>query len=393
MVEEKGFGVSKEDDAMDRQSANRWLVPLLLALGIGGVTLLHFRTSTEHVLLHQIYQRLYYIPIIYAGYRYGVLGALIASISSAVLYAPHIFLQWEHRYIYMLNQNVELIMFQVIALVTGLLANAEKREHRRYERAARELREAYDELKQAYDHLVRADRLASLGEVSAGIVHEIRTPLASIKGAVEILESPTTSASAKAEFCQIIRREVDRLNRLVEEFLQFARPRRPERLPMDVNEIVRAVILLCRKQATEQRVAIETHLQEPLPSVLIDPEQMKQVLLNIVINGVQAMPDGGLLELTTRQSDGAVEVIIRDHGPGIDQLHLKKVFDPFFTTKQNGTGLGLSIAYRLVKQNGGDIDVFNAPGGGCAFKLVLPLHDREPNRDMSHEKETHSFGR
>ncbi|MBI3949082.1 MAG: sensor histidine kinase [Acidobacteria bacterium] len=356
-----------------RDSTPPWLTPLLLALSIVGVTLLHYETSTQYFLRHEIYQRLYYIPIVYAAYRYGVAGGLAASISSGILYAPHIFMHWEQRQIYMLNQNAEIIMFQLIAVVTGLLAAAEKRERRRYEMAARELKQAYEELKQAYDKLIRADRLAALGEVSAGIVHEIRTPLASIKGALEIVAAPSASESARIEFLQIIQREVDRLNRLVGEFLQFARPKPPERLPTELNDIARSVIRLCQKQAAKEKVQIQPQLQEPLPPVLVDSEQVKQVLLNLVINGIQAMPGGGTLELTTCREGEAVQLLVRDHGQGIDEFHLEKIFDPFFTTKQTGTGLGLSIAYRLVKQNGGDIEAFNAPGGGGAFKLTFPV--------------------
>jgi len=373
-----------------RGSTQKWFTPLLIVLSIVSITLLHYLTSTQHLLLHETYQRLYYIPIIYAAYRYGVAGALAASLLSAILYAPHIFMHWENRYIYMLNQNAEIIMFQVIAVVTGLLATAEKRERRRYEITAHELHQAYEELKQAYDKLIRADRLAALGEVSAGIVHEIRTPLASIKGALEILETPVVSETAKTEFLQIIHREVDRLNRLVGEFLQFARPRRPERLPTDMNEVARSVIRLCQKQAAKEKVAIKTRLEEPLPPILVDSEQIKQVLLNIVINGIQAMPGGGVLKLITRREDKAVGLLVRDHGQGIDEFHLEKIFDPFFTTKQNGTGLGLSIAYRLVKQNGGDIEVLNASDGGCVFKLTFPVGDKSGHGDIEAQRVFHS---
>ncbi len=356
---------------MSHQTTKGWWIPLLIGVSILVITVFHYLTSTEHLLRHEIYQRLYYIPIVYAAYRYGVAGGLAASILSAIVYAPHIFMHWENRYVYMLNQNAEIIMFQVVAVVTGLLATAEKRERFRYERTAQELQQAYEELKQAYDHLIRADRLAALGEVSAGIVHEIRTPLASIKGAVEILETPGASESAKVEFLQIIRREVDRLNRLVGEYLQFARPSRPERLPTDVNEVARSVVLLCQKQAAKEKVEINVQLEESLPVTLVDPEQLKQVLLNILLNGIQAMPEGGVVQLKTRSRNESIEVLVRDRGPGIDEVHLERIFDPFFTTKQTGTGLGLSIAYRLVKQNEGDITVANAPDGGCEFKLTF----------------------
>jgi K+-sensing histidine kinase KdpD len=155
-----GAGTSKEGRRVISQGfTKKWLTPLLIALGIVSITLLHYETSTQHLLLHELYQRLYYIPIVYAAYRYGLAGALAASISSAILYAPHIFIHWENRYIYMLNQNAEIIMFQLIAVVTGLLATAEKRERRRYERTAHELHQAYEELKLAYNQLIRADRL------------------------------------------------------------------------------------------------------------------------------------------------------------------------------------------------------------------------------------------
>ena len=349
------------------------LKPWWLAAGIIVITLLHYNTSTQYLLLHEIYQRLYYIPIIFAAYSYGLRGGLAASVLSALIYIPHVAQHRDHQDIYTINQFAEMILFQVVGTVTGLLAGAERRERQRYEQTAAELRRAYDELRSTIDQLLLADRHSSLGRMSAAIVHEIRNPLGAIRGAAEALESVIPRDHERAEFLTIIEQEVEQLNGLVTDFLQFARPRSPELLLTPPREIIESVVKLTGKQATQSRVQIEVNVADDLPAVMMDGEQMKQVLLNLILNAIDAMPGGGRLIISGNCRDEELDILVQDSGKGIDPTVRDKLFSPFVTTKARGTGLGLAIAHRLVSQHGGRITAYNVVGGGAIFQISLPL--------------------
>jgi signal transduction histidine kinase len=346
----------------------------LTAIGVSliFVTVFHYETVDVHPLLHEVSQRLFYLPIVYAAYRYGFKGGFGAAVVSVLLFMPHLVLHSDD--VEMLrNQTAETIMFLVIGIVTGLLSSMQKREHGRYVATAEELKKAYDDLKETTNQLLLADRLSALGQLSAVLAHEIRNPLASIKGAVEALETEIPWGHRKRPFLEAIQAEADRLSKLVNEFLQFARPPRLEMLPIQPNAVVRSVVALVSKQAANSRIDIRTIFDQELPPILLDGEQMKQALLNLVINAIQAMPEGGLLELATKRAEDRFRIFVRDSGPGIPQEIRDRLFDPFVTTKNGGTGLGLAIAQRLVKQHNGIIRVIDRPEGGSAFEIEIPL--------------------
>jgi signal transduction histidine kinase len=348
-----------------------------LKIGIIGVlvaviTILHFTTSTEHMYLHQIYQRSYYIPIVLASFWFEVSGGLITAISLAALYLVHIQRDWSHHPDYSFQQYAEIAMYLTIAMLVGYLSQVQRKTRERLEKAGAELKTAYQKLNETFDQLRHSDRLASLGRLSAGIAHEIRNPLGSIQGAVEILGQDLSAGDPKAEFVQIARQEVSRLEKLTGEILQFSKPAPPKQLPMDWREIIEAACRLCADQAHRQGVEIMNRIKGPETLILVDPEQIKQVLINILINAVQAQPTGGKIIIRgTVEPDTAI-LSIEDSGPGIKPAHLDSIFDPFFTTKREGTGLGLSISYQLVKNNGGRIWVTSEPGQGACFHVSFP---------------------
>jgi signal transduction histidine kinase len=241
----------------------------------------------------------------------------------------------------------------------------------------------------AYERMKERDRLAALGEMAAGLAHEIRNPLGAIKGAAQLLVGPDgrirhDEAGAPAEvgeFLGIIVEEVNRLNRVVSQFLDYARPYKvAENAEIDLNDVVKKTLTLLERQEAASQVKIELELDAELPPVRGDPEQLRQVFLNLGINGMQAMGhNGGALTITTRTRrpgrDRAqlVEVIFADTGPGIPRDQLRHLFIPFFTTKDKGTGLGLPISQRIVAHHGGAIEVRSMVGRGTQFSVVLPV--------------------
>jgi two-component system sensor histidine kinase HydH len=241
-----------------------------------------------------------------------------------------------------------------------------------------------------YQHMKERDRLAALGEMSAGLAHEIRNPLAAIKGAIQYLD-PAKVPGEGREFLEIVIEEVNRLNGVVTQFLDYSRPLKPSLSPTSVNEVLERTLRLLEAE-TPSGITVEVSLAEWLPRVNADAEQLKQVFLNLALNAFQAMPSGGRLQISTRLArdelafwrDGArradvVEVRFRDTGPGIPEEERDRIFVPFYTTKQKGTGLGLAISQRLVKAHAGSIQVRSTPGEGAEFLVSLPgLPDERP---------------
>jgi two-component system sensor histidine kinase HydH len=337
------------------------------------ISALHFFTPVDRLVLHQIYQRLYYIPVILAALLFGWRGGLGAALLASLSYVPHIALHWQHQnYDYALNQYAEITLFFVIGAVTGWLGDQKRRESERAERINNELQTAYAELRQTVGQLLQAERLSSLAEIASGVVHEIRNPLGAIKGAVEILEDELAKDSPRREFAQIAKTEVERIDRLVQEFFHFARAKEPNKQPTDVNEIIHAVKLLVENQAAAQKIEISEELAVELPLIFLDAEQVKQVLLNLAINALQAMPTGGKLIFRTFQTGDKLCIETEDTGGGIDETTKTRIFDPFFTTKDKGLGLGLSVVYKIVNQHNGRIDILDT-ASGTTFVLTFTV--------------------
>lgn len=274
---------------------------------------------------------------------------------------------------YQANQLIELGMFGVVAFVAGALADRERRLRLEAEAIATERDHALTELTATVDGVRRADRLAALGTLTAGMAHEIRNPLGAIGGAAEILERDYPQDHPRREFLDILRREIVRLNAIVSKYLDYARPQAPELRPVELNEAVRAALDLVGKSAVGASIALDTRLAEALPAVRADAGQIHQVLVNLLLNAVQAMPDGGTVEIATWAEEGVAVVEVRDHGAGLPDVPVERLFEPFYTTKAAGTGLGLHVCRRIAQSHGGRLDAANAEGGGAAFRLVLPI--------------------
>lgn len=352
------------------RKAARWS---LLIAGVLAVSLCHYLTPPAYAQWHVVYQRLYYLPILFGAFWYGRNGGLIIASITSVLYLPHIVLHWGHEPLYRSNQLAEILLFFVIGVVAGVLIDRIRREQDRHRRTAEELARAYEELRTTFERMRLLDRLSSLGALSAAMAHEIKTPLGSIMGSIEILESAVPEGDEKREFVGILKKEIGRLSEIVTRHLDLVRPVRPERRPVDVGEIVGRVVELTRKQAAQQEVELRARIAEGLPPVMLDGQQIHQAVLNLVINALQALHGAGQVSVDVGRSGDRVRVVVEDDGPGLDDQDLQRVFEPFYTTKERGTGLGLSIAFQIADSHGGDLAVSNRESGGARFCLELPL--------------------
>jgi two-component system sensor histidine kinase HydH len=252
-----------------------------------------------------------------------------------------------------------------------------------------------------YSRMKERDRLAALGSMAAGLAHEVKNPLGAIKGAAQLLEEGAPGAAddpTAREFVGIILEEVDRLDRVVGSFLDYARPHAGNPIPLDLNAAVRRTVQIVSSQLTDGSVDVQLDLGDGLPRVRLDPEKLRQVLMNLMQNAMQAMDGHGKITVTTQVGrartrvpplDGTVpssrrslvdepelvEVSVRDTGPGMPAKVLRNLFVPFFTTKSEGTGLGLAISQSIVQNAGGTIEVHSQPGAGTTFTIVLPASD------------------
>ena len=222
--------------------------------------------------------------------------------------------------------------------------------------------------------LIRSEKLAALGQLAAGIAHEIRNPLTSINILIHSLASNLPSGASQKEDLKVIEEEIHRINEIVDQFLRFAKPAPPLLGKAEVVSIFEETLQLLRPQIEKQRIIIQKEFQ-PLPPILMDREQMKQVILNLLLNAVQAMPKGGHLALKGHLPEGDrwIKLSIQDSGLGIPGEDIDKLFDPFFSTKEGGVGLGLSIAHRIIDQHRGKIEVESTLGKGTLFTVWLPI--------------------
>jgi two-component system, NtrC family, sensor histidine kinase PilS len=221
------------------------------------------------------------------------------------------------------------------------------------------------------------EKWAAIGELSSNIAHEIRNPLASLKGSIQMLRENSIPENYKDRLMEIALQEMDRLNRIITDFLMYSRPAPPELQKFDIHRLLDDTIELLANAEQDESHGLINKDYSGIVMVNADPQKMRQVFWNLGLNAIEAMPEGGELLISTHDEDTWVEILFKDTGSGIEENTMKKVFYPFFTTKEHGTGLGLAIAYRIIEEHKGSITVESVPGIGTTFKVILPKTDEK----------------
>jgi two-component system sensor histidine kinase AtoS len=214
-----------------------------------------------------------------------------------------------------------------------------------------------------------------VGELAAGLAHEIKNPLAGMKVSIGVLLSELNLSDDDREVLTRVADEILRIELLMKELLNFARPPRPQFYVVDINKVLEKAAILSAKNPSFSAVKVVKEYDNRAPGTMADPMQLQQVFMNLLLNAADAMPEGGTISLKTlyEEKSNVLQIMISDSGKGIDDKAMTRIFQPFFTTKAKGTGLGLAITKRLIEQHGGSISVGNNPEGGATFKMVLPL--------------------
>ncbi len=350
---------------MKWQRSHMYLVGVYLAIGI--VSVLHYSTGTHAHQLHDIYRRLYYLPIILAAFLHGLPGGLLAAGVVCLAYFPHAFGHITSDPASNTEKLLEMFLYLAVGLVTGYLVS-------RLKRAQEELQTSLEQLRSTESQLLTTAKLAAVGRLSAGLAHEIRNPLASIKGSAEILADDFPPDHRKHLMLRVLLEESERLNNVLARFLAFARPRRLEQRDFAISSEIEDVITLLEGQKHGQAAQVHyDSIGKDRPQIRGDREQLRQVVLNVLLNACQAAGPGGSVWVVCEARDGLFRLRVRDSGPGFSHDALENVFTPFFTTKEEGSGLGLAISHRIVELHGGRIQISNDAGGGGVVEVEVPL--------------------
>jgi|WetSurMetagenome_2_1015567.scaffolds.fasta_scaffold68389_2 two-component system, NtrC family, sensor histidine kinase HydH len=353
-----------------------WIEFAAIASSIVCIGLLRQLVPHTAILLHNVLQNLYVLPIViaalYRGWRGGVCAAIFSGICDT-LFTLGILAVQRSLPDYLASQSAEVVDFLLVGLVAGILADRQREQKKALQQTTQELRSVYVELQDNFEHMKRAERLYAIGQLSAGLAHEIRNPLASLSGAIGILRRNPTAADKRLECLDIMDKECQRLSNLLTSFLDFARPRPPKFLAVEIPAVLDSVIGLVSHTLDQKSISLRKETAVKLPALECDPELLKQVLVNLLINAIQASSDGGEILIQARVRGSELAIQVKDKGIGVSSENLDKIFDPFFTTKENGTGLGLSVAYQIVGQLGGTLRAEKNPDRGMTFSVLLPV--------------------
>jgi signal transduction histidine kinase len=319
-------------------------VAAVLVLSVG-----HYAAPTHDPFWHDLFRRLYYLPIILAGFRFGLKGGLATAVVISLVFVPHVLMMKTLLPRQASEAVFEIPLYLVVGVVTGILSDRQRK---------------------ANESLRRAEGLRTLGEMAAGMAHEVKNPLAAIRSSAQILAGHVTGKDA--EFAGIVVSEVDRLNKVVNEFLDYARPAPLRREPVRLSALLDSCLKLLAPVIRDKGVNVRTVYPEAETTVNADPAQLRQVFLNLILNAIQAVDNQCCVEVSVRESGHETRATVKDNGPGIPSDKLKNVFEPFYTTKPGGTGLGLPIAQRIVAEHGGRLVIESTPGAGTTATVILP---------------------
>lgn len=352
------------------------IVKILLA------TLLIAHTGT--IPIESSYYLIYYWPVISAAMMFEAPATLLWTAVASAAYCSYLLPALsEFRLTAGGAQElgIRVLFFFLVAVVVNRFVTESRRQSERYRALAEALAGTNRQLEQAQAEVRRSERLAALGQLSAGLAHEIRNPLAVIKGSAEMLSGKSEPAPTLArELAGYIVGEVDRLNGIVTRFLDFARPLRVELRPEPVTAVVDRALKAVHDRWPGALVKVERRYAERLPQGMLDSDLCEQVFTNLIVNAYEAMaPAGGELRVTMtpalRQGRRGIEVDLQDTGPGVPGDLREQIFNPFFTTKKSGVGLGLSLVSKIVDEHGGSIRVSGEAGTGACFSVFLPAAD------------------
>jgi len=349
---------------------------ILIVIAIG---LLHFFTPGEFGVYHAAYRRLSYFPIVLGAIWFGLWGGVTFALLSSLAFIPHLLLFIGDDPRIYLNELIEVMLYLGAGTLTGFIASREKRLRENYRKLSEELEDAYARLHQesavlleVEEQLGASQKLSALGELSASLAHEIKNPLSSIRGTAEILMDEIPADHPKREFGEILLKEIDRLNVTVNEILQYSRGQIVrENVPTgeSVSEVLSRVSRLLDSHLRKKAVRLNVESCPEADSFQVDGSKLSQVFLNIILNGIEVLPENGEISIGVEPEGTGLVVAICDNGPGVPEEMREEIFKPFVSGNAHGTGLGLPISAKIVESYRGKISLENSSTGGACFRV------------------------
>jgi two-component system sensor histidine kinase HydH len=338
---------------------------------------------TGGIPINSSYYLIFYLPVVSAAMIYDIWRTLLWTLLASAAYCSYLIPALQ---VYELTASgatelaIRILFFFLAAIVVNRFVEETRHQSRRYQLLAEAQAETNRRLEQAQAEMRRSERLAALGQLSAGLAHEIRNPLGVIKGSAEMLSQRIAKSDPLvSELAGYISSEVNRLNALVNRFLDFARPLQPEFSSEKVPPLLDQSLRVTKERWPDSKVELEKYYAPDLPTLSLDAGLCEQVFTNLLFNAYEAMPNGGKLKVTALRanSDGqeAIAIEIEDTGPGIPREIQDQIFNPFFTTKKGGVGLGLSIVSKIIDNHNGEIQVQSTLGKGTCFRILFPVGD------------------
>lgn len=355
----------------------------LLLVVVVGIGLLHIFTPGDLIFYHDTYRRLSYFPIAIGAILFGITGGLTLAVLTSLAFIPHIILFIGEGTEAYLSELTEILLYIAAAVVIGFIASKERRLREEYELLSARLKRSYAKLHSEAELLIEVEeqlrasqKLSILGQLSASLAHEIKNPLGSIQGTAEILLDDFPENHPKHEFVKILVQEVDRLNASVDEVLSFSR--RPQNSGQEkgwgpLSTVIKRACKLTQNSVDKKKIAFRLAKIDACQDCLVDDRRYSQVLLNLILNAIDAVDDSGRVEIACQREASWMVVSVSDDGPGVFDTEREKVFEPFFSRKENGTGLGLSISRKIVEGYGGRLDIVTSRWGGACFRVWVPM--------------------
>lgn len=343
-------------------TAEKRLKVLIIAAIMAFTVAIHYGLILNQIFgpshwIHALHGRFCYIPIVIAATWFGLRGGLYAAAAISVLVLP-IILGGDLSEHNIAQEWVEIIFYFAIAALTGGLIDRELRIRHKQERTQLQLE--------------RSNKLSMVGQMAASVAHEIKNPLASIKGALEIIGDESTPAKDRREFRETAIKEVRRIDGTISEFLEFARPRQGRFEKLDLSDTLRTSLKQIEVHASKAGLQLVGRIKDDI-HITGDSEKIHQVILNLLINAIQASASGSAIEVHLDRGGGDSAVVtIRDHGKGMTPEEQERVFEPFYSTKPTGTGLGLPIVKGIIESHRGDISLDSTPGHGTTVTITFP---------------------
>ncbi len=358
---------------------NIYYIPLFLIILLIG--LLHSYTPGEQVFLHETYRRLSYFPIIVGAVLFGVRGGMIMALTTSLAFIPHLHIFHEMDHEFYLSELTEIILYFIAGLVVGVIAARESRLRVKYQDLSEQLDKSYKRLHEETKLLIEVEeqlrasqKLSALGQLSASLAHEIKNPLASIRGTAEIFLDEFPKEHPKHEFAQILIKETTRLANTVDEVLRFSRKQTPTTAHKEpVQDILGRVTTLLDHKFRRKQITIHPEIDNDAAQLAIDSDRMTQVFINLLLNGIQAMGQHGHIHIRAEIKDATLRMEFQDDGPGVPPELQKTLFTPFVSNQANGTGLGLAISSKIMESFLGTLRYETSAEGGACFIVELPL--------------------